>query len=75
MPQSEWYQENILIRQDGRPPVKGETLFNDDDCDKTYEFEGKLMLRQIEKSVQNASHNTHTYVFTIESIDKLKEED
>jgi len=72
----ERFIESLIIRQDnvylpeGDPPT-----FNDDQCDKLFEFEGKIVLKQIIKQVQNVTHNRHDYVFVIESIDKLKEED
>lgn len=70
----EQYIESIIMRKDNLP----ETLipsFNDDDCDKEYEFEGKVQLVQIVKSVQNAVHNRHDYVFKIISIDKIEEQE
>ncbi len=33
------------------------------------------MLKQIVKSVQNATHNTHSYIFKIENIEKLTEQE
>ena len=71
---AENYIEKIIIRQDSRPEVQTPT-FTDDDIDELYEFEGKLYLRQIVKSVRNKSHNSHDYVFHVNSIDKLKKED
>jgi len=71
---SENYVENILIRQDNRPDVPN-AMFEDDDCDAMFDFKGVLQLKQILKEVQNETHNRHTYVFKIVSIDKLKKDD
>ena len=72
----EQFIENIHIRQDNVHLPEGELpTFSDDQCDKTFEFEGKIVLKQIIKSVQNVLHNRHDYIFVIESIDKMKEED
>lgn len=70
---SEEYVESIIIRQDNRPHTEI-AMFEDSDCDVLFEFEGVVKLKQILKSVQNATHNRHTYVFEIMSIDKLNEE-
>ena len=67
------YIESIIIRQDNRPEAET-PLFEDGDCDTIFKFEGNIKLVQILKSVQNADHNKHNYVFSIESIDKLEEE-
>lgn len=68
---SEGYIESVIIRQDNRP--ESETpLLDDDDCDALFEFEGVIKLKQILKSVQNATHNRHSYVFELVSIDKLE---
>lgn len=69
---AEQYIESIIIRKDGIQT--SEPSFTDDQCDATFEFEGRLKLVQIIKSVQNAIHNRHDYVFTIESIDKIEQE-
>lgn len=71
---AEEYIESILIRQDNNPYVPT-PMFENNDLDNLFEFEGILQLKQIEKSIQNATHNRHTYVFEIVSIDKLKKED
>lgn len=68
----EQYIESIIIRKDNM--LKDVPSFTDDQCDATFEFEGRLKLRQIIKSVQNATHNRHDYVFVIDSIDKIKQE-
>lgn len=69
---AEKYIESIIIRQDNRP--ESETpLFNDEDCDKAYKFDGHIQLKQIIKSVQNASHNRHDYVFVITDVQDLEE--
>jgi len=68
---AEEYIESILIRQDNRPEATVPML-EDDDCDALFEFEGVIRLKQILKSVQNATHNRHDYVFEIVSIDKLE---
>ena len=70
----EKYVESILIRQDNRPATET-PLLNDDDCDALFEFEGVVKLKQVLKSVTNATHNRNDYVFEIVSIDKLKKED
>jgi len=71
---AENYIEKIIIRQDSRPDVQTPT-FNDIDIDEIYEFEGLLILKQIIKSVRNKEHNSHDYVFVVDSISKLKQED
>lgn len=44
------YVESVIIRQDNVDT--GDTpAFNDDQCDKEFEFEGKIILKQIIKSV------------------------
>jgi len=70
---SEQYVETIIIRQDQRPEVL-EPSFLDVDVDAVFEFEGTLRLVQILKSVQNAVHNKHDYVFRIEAITKMQKE-
>ena len=68
---AEEYIESIIMRQDNRPESTTPML-EDDDCDALFEFEGVVKLKQILKSVQNAVHNRHDYVFEIVSIDKLE---
>ena len=70
---SEQYVENILMRRDGGPEVNTPT-FADTDVDSVYSFKGNVRLVQILKSVQNAVHNQHDYVFIIESIEKIKKD-
>lgn len=71
----EKFIESIIIRQDNVHLPEGELpTFNDNQCDKVFEFEGKIILKQIIKSVQNVSHNRHDYVFVIDSIDKIHEQ-
>ncbi len=71
----EEYIESILIRQDGiHIPAGDLPTFNDDQCDRVFEFEGTIELKQIVKSVQNIVHNRHDYVFKIKSITKLQEQ-
>lgn len=71
---AEEYVESILIRQDNNPHTPT-PMFENNDLDDLFEFEGILQLKQIEKSIQNAVHNRHTYVFKIVSIDKLQKEE
>ena len=71
---TEKYIESILIRQDNMPETVSPIL-EDTDVDKLFEFEGIVQLRQILKSITNATHNRQDYVFKIVSIDKLKEDD
>lgn len=71
---AEQYVETIMIRQDKKPDVS-EPSFLDTDVDGIFEFEGTLRLVQIFKSVQNAVHNKHDYIFRIETITKMKKED
>ena len=71
----EEYIEKIIVRQDDRPHAIGVPSFLDTDVESEFEFEGKLKLVQIIKSVQNAVYNTHDYVFKVVSIDKLKKEE
>ena len=68
---AEQYIESIIIRQDNRPETET-PLLEDDDCDALFKFNGVIELKQILKSVQNATHNRHDYVFKIVSINKLK---
>lgn len=70
MPPEE-YIESIIIRQDNRPEAET-PMFVDNDCDALFEFEGVIKLKQILKSIQNATHNRHDYVFEIVSINKLE---
>ncbi len=75
MAENEQYIESILIRLDNVHLPEGDgPSFNDDQCDKIFEFEGAIVLKQIVKSVQNATHNTHSYIFKIENIEKLTEQ-
>jgi len=71
---AEEYVESIIMRKDNQPEVTTPS-FADDDCDATFEFEGKVKLVQILKSVQNATHNRHDYVFQIVSVDKMQKEE
>jgi hypothetical protein len=69
----EQYIESIIIRQDSRPET--ETPFCvDAQCDSLFKFKGVIQLKQILKSIQNATHNRHDYIFNIVSIDELQEE-
>lgn len=67
----EEYIESIIIRQDNKPEVL-EPTFCDECIDENYEFDGVLVLKQILKSVQNATHNKHDYVFVIKEIKDLE---
>lgn len=67
----EEYVESIIMRQDNRPETET-PMFEDNDCDALFEFEGVVKLKQIVKSIQNATHNRHDYVFKIVSIKKLE---
>lgn len=69
---SENYIESLIIRQDGLN-VGEEPSFSDEQVDAEFEFEGTVKLIQILKSVQNATHNSHSYVFKITEIKKIKE--
>lgn len=72
-PMPEKYNECILIRCDGAPPVLTPS-FVDTDVDVVFEFEGTIKLVQILKSIQNAVHNKHDYVFKIVNITKIQKE-
>ncbi len=74
MPNHEKFIESIIIRKDNQPEVDTPT-FVDDDCDAVFEFEGKIKLTSINKTIQNASHNRHDYVFQIQSIGKIQKEE
>ena len=74
MPNHEEYIESIIMRKDNQPVVIVPS-FSDDDCDGVFEFEGKIQLKNIQKSIQNATHNRHDYVFAILSIDKMRKEE
>lgn len=67
---AEEFIESIIIRLDNQPEVSTPS-FVDDDCDVEFEFDGVLVLKQITKSVQNAKHNRHDYVFKIKEIREL----
>jgi len=69
----EKYVESIMMRKDF-PDHGTEPLFNDEDCDEIFEFEGTVKLVQISKSVQNKFHNRHDYVFKIVEIRKLEKQ-
>jgi hypothetical protein len=69
---AEEYIESMLIRQDGVHALV--PTFEDTDMDVVYEFEGTVRLVQTLKSVQNAVHNRHDYIFRIVSIDKMQKE-
>ena len=68
---AEQYIETILIRQNERPEVETPT-FADTDVDGIFRFEGLIKLKTINKTVQNAIHNQHDYIFTVESINELE---
>ena len=70
----EKFIESIIIRKDNQPEIDTPT-FVDDDCGAVFEFEGKIQLKSIQKSIQNATHNRHDYVFEILSIDKMQKEE
>lgn len=70
---AEKYIETILIRQNERPEVETPT-FADTDADGIFKFEGTIKLVKINKTVQNAVHNQHDYIFTVESIIELERE-
>ena len=70
---AEEYVESIIIRQDNRPETET-PLLDDDDCDAIFEFEGIIQLKQILKSVTNATHNRQDYVFNIVSVGKLEKQ-
>jgi len=72
---AEEYVESIIMRKDCQECHTGDPMFVDDDCDITFEFEGKIKLTSINKVVQNATHNKHDYVFQIVSIDKIQKEE
>lgn len=72
---TEQYIESVIIRQDNIHLQEGSIpTFSDEQCDKEFEFEGKIVLKQIVKSVQNVTHNRHDYVFKIVSINKIQEQ-
>ena len=67
----EQYIESIIIRRDGVEVE--EPSFTDEQVDSEFEFKGTIKLVQILKSVQNAQHNRHDYVFKIVEIEDIKE--
>ncbi len=72
---AENYIESVIIRQDNvHLPDGNLPTFTEDQCDKIFEFEGTIELKQIIKSIQNVSHNKHDYVFKIKNISKLQEQ-
>lgn len=68
---AEKYIESIIIRRDNSPETEIPS-FADDDLDEEFKFDGRLILKQIVKSVQNKYHNRHDYVFQIKSIKDLE---
>jgi len=70
---SEEYIERLIIRQDIRPEVETPS-FTNEDVDANFKFDGTLKLVQIVKSVQNAAHNRHDYVFQVVNIIELEKE-
>ena len=71
----EQYIESMIIRQDGVHLPEGDTpTFTDEQCDRQFELECVVELKQIIKSVQNRTHNRHDYVFVIKSITKIQEQ-
>lgn len=70
---AEEYKECMLIRCDDAPPVLTPS-FVDADVDVVFEFEGTIKLVQILKSIQNATHNKHDYVFKIVNVTKIQKE-
>lgn len=68
---AEQYIESILIRRDN--VEVSEPSFADEQVDVEFEFKGMIKLVQILKSVQNAAHNRHDYVFKIVEIEDIKE--
>lgn len=74
MPAHEKFIESIIMRKDNQPEVIVPS-FADEDCDTVFEFEGRVKLTSINKTVQNASHNRHDYVFQIISVDKMQKEE
>lgn len=71
----EQFIESILIRQDNVHLPEGDTpTFVDEQCDKTFKFEGTIILKQIVKSVQNLQHNRHDYIFVIDEIAGIEEQ-
>ena len=71
---SERYVESILIRKNF-PDHGVEPLFEDNDCDEVFEFEGIIKLVRIVKSVQNKYHNRYDYIFKIVELNKLEKQD
>lgn len=67
----EQYIESILMRRDNIEAE--EPSFTDEQVDGEFGFKGTIKLVQILKSVQNAQHNRHDYVFKIINIDEIKE--
>lgn len=71
MAEHEQYIESIIIRRDN--VEVDEPSFIDEQVDLEFEFKGTVKLVQILKSVQNAAHNKHDYVFKIMEIEDIKE--
>lgn len=67
----EEYKETIIIRQDNKPEVETPS-FTDEQCDVEFEIDAVIVLKQINKTVANATHNRHDYVFHIKEIRELK---
>jgi len=70
---AEQYKQTAIIRYDTMPIVDIPT-FVDGDCDAIYQLTCRIQLKQIVKSVQNAVHNKHDYVFKLIDIQNLQKE-
>ncbi len=66
----EEYIESIIIRQDNKPEVETPS-FADEQCDVEFEIDAILVLKQINITVANATHNRHDYVFQVKEIREL----
>lgn len=69
----EQYKETAIIRHDNMPEVVIPT-FDDADCDAVYQLTCRVKLVQILKSIQNATHNKHDYVFKMVQVTGLQKE-
>ena len=70
---AESYRENCIIKYSDMPEVESPT-FVDDDCDTIYNLHCRVQLKKILKSVQNATHNKHEYVFKVIDVQVLSKE-
>ncbi len=68
----EQYVEQIMIYRDPVDVGEGPLLAGDSDVDAEFTLEATVKLVEIKKSIQNAVHNRHEYLFKIINITELE---